>query len=110
MNYVNHLRLVIIAAALLLVKASGFSQATADTPTKTLVVLFDGLRPDYITPEAMPNLYAFSKAGCYGLQQHSVFPTVTRVNASSYSTGSYPQTHGLMGNTVFFPEVNPPVD
>jgi hypothetical protein len=73
---------------------------------RTLIVFFDGLRPDYITPENMPNLYAFSKAGCYGKQHHSVFPTVTRVNASSYSTGSYPGTHGLMGNTVYFPQVD----
>lgn len=73
---------------------------------RTLIVFFDGLRPDYITPEAMPNLYAFSKEGCYGKQHHSVFPTVTRVNASSYSSGSYPGTHGLMGNTVYFPEVD----
>jgi hypothetical protein len=74
--------------------------------TRTLIVFFDGLRPDYITPEAMPNVYAFSKTGCYGRQHHSVFPTVTRVNASSYSTGSYPGTHGLMGNTVYFPQVD----
>jgi len=26
---------------------------------KTIIVFFDGLRPDYITPEAMPNLYEF---------------------------------------------------
>lgn len=73
---------------------------------RTLIVFFDGLRPDYITPEAMPNLYRFSKEGCYGKQHHSVFPTVTRVNASSYSSGSYPGTHGLMGNTVYFPQVD----
>src|SRR6185503_1533124 len=73
---------------------------------RTLIVFFDGLRPDYITPQGMPNVYAFSKTGCYGKQHHSVFPTVTRVNASSYSTGSYPGTHGLMGNTVYFPQVD----
>ena len=71
---------------------------------RTLVVFFDGLRPDYITEQNMPNLYAFSKLGCYGKQHHSVFPTVTRVNASSFSSGSYPGTHGLMGNTVYFPD------
>ncbi|GAB3507053.1 alkaline phosphatase family protein [Emticicia fontis] len=54
----------------------------------------------------MPNLYAFSKKGAYGKNHHSVFPTVTRVNSSSYSTGSYPKTHGLMGNTVYFPKVD----
>jgi predicted AlkP superfamily pyrophosphatase or phosphodiesterase len=72
---------------------------------RTLVVFFDGLRPDYITEQNMPNLYAFSKQGSYGKQHHSVFPTVTRVNASSFSSGSYPGTHGLLGNTVYFPIV-----
>jgi predicted AlkP superfamily pyrophosphatase or phosphodiesterase len=76
------------------------------TDIRTIIVFFDGLRPDYITPEGMPNLYAFRKQNAYGKQHHSVFPTVTRVNASSYSTGSYPGTHGLLGNTVYFPEVD----
>lgn len=82
------------------------AQSKGEKNIRTLIVFFDGLRPDYITPEAMPTLYAFSKAGCYGKQHHSVFPTVTRVNASSYSSGSYPGTHGLMGNTVYFPTLN----
>ncbi|MES2875203.1 MAG: alkaline phosphatase family protein [Bacteroidota bacterium] len=84
-----------------------FSDAQTNTKDlRTLIVFFDGLRPDYITAENMPYLYAFSKKGVYGKQHHSVFPTVTRVNASSYSTGSYPGTHGLMGNSVYFPQVN----
>ncbi len=83
-----------------------FVQAQKTKELRTLIIFFDGLRPDYITPENMPNLYAFSKKGAYGKKHHSVFPTVTRVNSSSYSTGSYPKTHGLMGNTVYFPKVN----
>lgn len=82
------------------------TQAQKTQDLRTLLVFFDGLRPDYITPEIMPNLYAFSKKGAYGKKHHSVFPTVTRVNSSSYSTGSYPKTHGLMGNTVYFPKVD----
>jgi len=82
-------------------------QSTSVKPeVRTLIVFFDGLRPDYITQEAMPNLYAFKKRNSYGKAHHSVFPTVTRVNSASYSTGSYPVTHGLMGNSVFFPEVS----
>jgi predicted AlkP superfamily pyrophosphatase or phosphodiesterase len=73
---------------------------------RTLIVFFDGLRPDYITREQMPNLFAFKTDACYSRNHHSVFPTVTRVNSSSYATGSYPGTHGLLGNTVYFPEVN----
>ncbi|RYU97324.1 alkaline phosphatase family protein [Emticicia agri] len=81
-------------------------QAQNPNNLRTLIIFFDGLRPDYITPENMPNLYAFSKNGAYGKNHHSVFPTVTRVNSSSYATGSYPKTHGLMGNTVYFPKVD----
>ena len=89
----------------LLISLCLYAQEETQKDIRTLVVFFDGLRPDYITEQNMPNLYAFSKLGCYGKQHHSVFPTVTRVNASSFSSGSYPGTHGLMGNTVYFPEV-----
>lgn len=83
-----------------------FAQTQPTKDIRTLIVFFDGLRPDYITPEAMPNLYAFSKRGSYGKQHHSVYPTVTRVNSSSYSTGCYPSTNGILGNTVYFPQVD----
>jgi arylsulfatase A-like enzyme len=39
-------------------------------------------------------------------RHHSVFPTVTRVNASSMVTGVYPEAHGLLGNTIYIPAVN----
>lgn len=74
---------------------------------KTLIVFFDGLRPDYITEEQMPNLFAFKKTAAWGKHHHSVFPTVTRVNSASYATGSYPGTHGLLGNSIYIPEVAP---
>lgn len=93
-------------AACLMVISLAAQTHSGKPETRTLIVFFDGLRPDYITPEAMPNLYAFKKRGAYGKSHHSVFPTVTRVNSASYATGSYPATHGLMGNSVFFPEVS----
>ncbi len=94
--------IILIACSCLHAQSTGFKNHP-----KNLLVFFDGLRPDYITPEQMPNLYAFKQTAAYGKQHHSVFPTVTRVNAASYATGSYPATHGLMGNTVYFPAVNP---
>lgn len=82
------------------------AQKTTKDSIRTLIVFFDGLRPDYITAEGMPNLYAFSKKSSFGKAHHSVFPTVTRVNATSYATGAYPSKHGLMGNSVYFPQVS----
>ncbi|CAM4088454.1 alkaline phosphatase family protein [Zobellia roscoffensis] len=94
-----------ILAIILLTSTAVAQDSKKEQKIKTLVVFFDGLRPDYITPELMPNVYSFSQSGSYGKRHHSVFPTVTRVNATSFSTGSYPTTHGLMGNSVYFPEV-----
>jgi predicted AlkP superfamily pyrophosphatase or phosphodiesterase len=76
------------------------------SPRRHLVIVLDGLRPDYVTPDAMPNLTALGRRGVVFTQHHSVFPTVTRVNASSISTGAYPERHGLLGNSVFFPKVD----
>lgn len=101
--------LSIIFTTLLLFNVYGQSNKRKDskaTRNKTLIVFFDGLRPDYITEKQMPNLYAFKQKAAYGKHHHSVFPTVTRVNSASYATGSYPGTHGLLGNSVYFPQVN----
>ncbi len=72
---------------------------------KALVIIIDGLRPDYVVADVMPNLSRLSKQGVLGTKHHAVFPTVTRVNSASIATGSYPRTHGLMGNSMFVPEL-----
>src|SRR5687767_4482240 len=101
----------ILVGTFVLLITHAFGQHNAATPSlavrnKTLIVFFDGLRPDYITSEQMPNLFAFRQKASVGKHHHSVFPTVTRVNSASYATGSYPGTHGILGNAVYFPEVN----
>ena len=81
--------------------------AGSSPPNRHLLIVLDGLRPDYVTPEVMPNLHALGQRGVVMTRHHAVFPTVTRVNASSIATGAYPGAHGLMGNSVFFPQVDP---
>lgn len=93
--------------SLMEVQAQKSSSSNVKDKNKTLVVFFDGLRPDYITAQQMPNLYAFTQNASRGTHHHSVFPTVTRVNSASYATGSYPGTHGLLGNAIYFPQVSP---
>jgi predicted AlkP superfamily pyrophosphatase or phosphodiesterase len=73
---------------------------------RQLVIVVDGLRPDYVTPTVMPHLTALGKRGVVFTHHHSVFPTVTRVNGASIATGTYPERHRLLGNSVFFPRVD----
>ncbi len=77
-----------------------------DPAHKHLLLVLDGLRPDYVTPDVMPNLHALAQRGVTFTNHHAVYPTVTRVNASSISTGAYPERHGILGNSVFFPRVD----
>ena len=72
-----------------------------------LVVVFDGLQPAQITEELMPNLAEFARTGVTFANHHPVFPTVTRVNASSLVTGCRPGQHGLAGNTYLCRDYDP---
>src|SRR5258707_9634374 len=74
---------------------------------RQVVIVIDGLRPDYVTPEQMPRLHRLGQRGIVFSAHHSVYPTVTRLNASTFVTGAYPETHGLMGNTIYVPSVSP---
>jgi arylsulfatase A-like enzyme len=73
----------------------------------TLVFVVDGLRPDAITPEDTPTLHGLRAAGVSFAASHAAFPTVTRVNAATLATGMHPGTHGILGNSMVVPAVNP---
>jgi len=73
---------------------------------KVVVVIFDGLRPDYITAARMPVLHAFGQRGVVSSAHHSLFPTVTRVNASALVTGASPGRHGILDNVIYLPRVD----
>ena len=77
------------------------------------VVLFvlDGLRPDFVTDALTPHMMALGKEGVWFTNHHAVFPSVTRVNASSIATGCHPGRHGLVDNMLYLPEISPdPID
>src|SRR5262249_38137504 len=71
------------------------------------VLVLDGLRPDSITAEETPNLWRLRNEGVNFLNGHSVFPTVTRANATAIATGMYPDRNGIFGNTLYVRAVDP---
>ncbi len=72
---------------------------------KFLVIVFDGLRRDMITPERAPNLFRFLAAGSDFPLSRSVFPTMTRVNAAALGAGTATGGHGIVANKYFDPLV-----
>jgi len=78
-------------------------------PGKRFIIVFvvDGLRPDAITLEDTATLFRLRREGVDWTNGHAVFPTVTRVNAATLSTGTQPGTHGIVGNQMYVPAVEP---
>lgn len=72
-----------------------------------LIVVFDALRPEFVTPELMPNLHGFAERGVRFANARSTFPTETRVNQSAVTTGCYPHRHGVVANRFPLPEAAP---
>src|SRR5688500_14961781 len=99
-------RIAVFSIALLFV-VFGSSASGQKSSHPVLVIVLDGLRRDYVTPELMPNLHRLGESGAVGEKHHSVFPTVTRVNAASIATGCYPAVHGLVHNKFYLPKVSP---
>jgi predicted AlkP superfamily pyrophosphatase or phosphodiesterase len=96
----------------LVISTLAVAMATAAEPLPgkarlNLVFILDGLRPDSINPEDTPSLFKLRQEGVNYLNGHSVFPTVTRVNAAAMATGTYPGKNGIVGNTLYVPKVNP---
>ncbi len=77
-----------------------------ERPKLIIVLVIDGLRPDSITPATMPQLDRLKSGGVWYTHSHSVFPTVTRVNATSISTGMLPTHHGIASNSVYLPAIS----
>jgi len=95
-----------VAAALALVLAAFAIPALAGKAELNLVLVLDGLRPDSITAEETPNLWRLRQEGVNFLNSHSVFPTVTRVNATAIATGMYPEHNGIFGNNIYVRDVD----
>lgn len=74
---------------------------------KVLVVVFDGLRPDRVTPAIMPNLHGFLAGSARLTNTGSAFPSETRVQVSTVMSGHPPagrhRGHGIMANTFYDP-------
>lgn len=72
---------------------------------KAVICVFDGLRPDRVSEALTPNLWRFANAGTWYRENRSVFPSMTRVVTTSFATGSKPETHGIVDNAFYHPEV-----
>src|SRR5438309_11275272 len=66
---------------------------------RAFLMVWDGLRPDFVSAGQTPNLFALAEAGVWFERSYAVYPTLTRANSPAISTGCRPGRAGVPGNT-----------
>lgn len=71
----------------------------------TILVSLDGFRADFLNRGITPRLNAFIEEGVSPAYMLPSFPSVTFPNHYTLVTGLYPESHGVVGNTFWDPEL-----
>lgn len=89
--------------ALLVATCAAFAKGNAE---HVVVVVWDGMRPDFITPQYCPALYSLAADGVFFNRNHSTYVTSTEVNGTSLATGVHPGRSGILANSDYKPELS----
>jgi arylsulfatase A-like enzyme len=76
--------------------------AAAQAPRRNIIIFVaDGLRYGSVEANNMPNMHRLKTEGVDFTNSHSLYPTVTTVNASAIATGHYIGDTGDFGNVLW---------
>src|SRR6266513_3696860 len=70
-----------------------------------VVVVWDGMRPDFISEQNTPALWKLAQSGVTFRNHHSVYPSATIVNGTAINTGVYPSHSGILANHDYLPAI-----
>ena len=86
--------------------SSSDSSSHSPRAGSVLLIAFDGFGWDFMSKANTPNLDLIVRTGVKAPFIRNVFPTVTLPNMQSLVTGLYPESHGLVGNKMYDPNIN----
>jgi hypothetical protein len=99
---VRAMLVIALVAGAALAGAPAPARATGASDRIFILVVCDGLRPDLVTQKNMPNLFALGRQGVRFDHHHSLYPTITMVNAGALATGAQPGVSGMLANLMYF--------
>jgi len=79
---------------------------TSNQSRHVVVVVWDGMRPDFVSEQNTPTLWKLAHEGVTFRNHHSVYPSATNVNATALITGVYPSKNGIIANHVYRPDID----
>jgi arylsulfatase A-like enzyme len=95
------------ALLIALLPAIALSETTPAPERHVVIVVWDGMRPDFVTERNTPTLWKLGREGVTFRHHHSVYPTATNVNGAAIATGVYPNRNDLLANREYRPRIDP---
>jgi predicted AlkP superfamily pyrophosphatase or phosphodiesterase len=86
--------------------ATGFPADPPKSERHVVIVVWDGMRPDFVSEKNTPALWKLSHDGVTFRNHHAVYPSATMVNGTVLVTGVYPGKSGIIANHVYRPEID----
>jgi len=71
-----------------------------------VVVVWDGMRPDFVSEKNTPALWKLARDGVTFRNHHAVYPSATMVNGTALVTGVYPGKSGIVANHVYRADID----
>lgn len=96
----------LVAAALLVLVSTSSAREERGKAEHVVVVVWDGMRPDFVTERYAPTLTALAHSGVVFKNNHPAYPSSTNVNGAVLATGTEPGHNGIIGNQEFRAEID----
>src|SRR5579863_5140342 len=72
-----------------------------------VVVVWDGMRPDFVNEQDTPTLHELAAGGVVFENHHPAYVSLTEGNGAVLFTGAYPAHTGILGDLEYRPEIDP---
>jgi arylsulfatase A-like enzyme len=86
--------------------AMGLAAGTPGSNRHVVVVVWDGMRPDFVSEKTTPTLWKLAREGVTFRNHHAVYPSATQVNGTALVTGVYPGRSSVIANYAYRPEID----
>jgi predicted AlkP superfamily pyrophosphatase or phosphodiesterase len=83
-----------------------FSQAAPETNRHVVLMVWDGMRPDFVNSTNTPALFELAQRGTFFAHNHPAYVSSTEVNGTALATGAYPEHSSVIGNREYRPALN----
>jgi arylsulfatase A-like enzyme len=87
--------------------ALDLSHAAPTTNHHVVLIVWDGMRPEFVNATNAPMLFELANRGVFFAHHHPVYVSSTEVNGTAMATGAYPEHSDIIGNRELRPNIDP---